>query len=1109
MKFNSIRFKITAITVTAILFAILAVFGASYYSIHTETDRRSVEIMRLIGENTRDTLDEYFASIEQSVSLAANMAVDSLDSVVLVECGAAGSYAREQTRSPEQTERLDAYLAEHCAYVLKAFESSAGHTNGVITYYYCINPEISENVHGFFYSRVGKAGFVEREPLDARTLDPKDTEHTTWYYTPIQRGRPSWVGPYTAHFLDEMPTCSYLIPIYSTGELIGVLGMDIALETITSHVSAVRVYDTGFASLWDGKGKILYHPDETRHRIPELSKLSVPQELLYADDSGDALIRYTIDNEPRQMAFTTLRNGLKLIVTAPVREINASWLHEVRAVSIIAFIIIAVSAVLILLVMRYVTNPLLRLTAASQRLADGDYDVALTYRSGDEIGKLTKAFLRMRDQLRDTISDLNRRVNTDMLTGLPNMRYFFKLAPTERDRLKSEGKDAVLLYFDMIGMKYYNRQYNFDEGDKLLCEVGEILAKHFPCLCRFSEDHFAAISDDENLDERLRAVFRDCEKANGGNSLPVRVGIYRDSMEPVSISIACDRAKYACDKHRGTFESGWYVFDEEMLTQLDGVRYIINHLDQALSERWIKVCYQPIIRAVNGRVCDEEALSRWVDPVRGTLSPTVFIPILERARLIYKLDLYVLDQILEKMQAQKLAGLQIVPHSVNLSRADFDACDIVEEIRRRVDEAGIARDRLTIEITESIIGSDFDFMKEQILRFQALGIQVWMDDFGSGYSSLDVLQDIHFDLLKFDMRFMKRFGEGEESKIILTDLIRMAIDLGVDTICEGVETAEEAAFLREIGCNKLQGFYYCRPIPYEEILERNRKGIQIGFEDPAESDYYAAIGRVNLYDLTVTADKDGGRQDYFDTLPAGILELRGDEVSYVRTNRAYRDFLKQFFQFDLDAQNEGYPASPEGPVGEFMKQVRRCGKDMTRIFYDGRLSDGSLAHTVLNPVGANPKSGATAVAVAVLSIVEPDKSTSYADIARALAADYYNIYVVDLDSDRFIEYSSRVGGEELAVERHGTDFFASARRDTMVRIYEADREPFLTWFSKENIQRELDAQGVFTTTYRLIDTGSPMYVTMKITRMPGGNRIIIGISIVDAQMKQREQLSGQ
>ena len=190
--------------------------------------------------------------------------------------------------------------------------------------------------------------------------------------------------------------------------------------------------------------------------------------------------------------------------------------------------------------------------------------------------------------------------------------------------------------------------------------------------------------------------------------------------------------------------------------------------------------------------------------------------------------------------------------------------------------------------------------------------------------------------------------------------------------------------------------------------------------------------------------------------------------------------------------------------------ARRAHVRLMQVMHDlAAYNESSDLHTVLNPVGANPKSGATAVAVAVLSIVEPDKSTSYADIARALAADYYNIYVVDLDSDRFIEYSSQVGGEELAVERHGTDFFASARRDTMVRIYEADREPFLTWFSKENIQRELDAQGVFTTTYRLIDTGTPMYVTMKITRMPGGNRIIIGISIVDAQMKQSEQLSGQ
>ena len=212
------------------------------------------------------------------------------------------------------------------------------------------------------------------------------------------------------------------------------------------------------------------------------------------------------------------------------------------------------------------------------------------------------------------------------------------------------------------------------------------------------------------------------------------------------------------------------------------------------------------------------------------LPPSKFIPVLEEARLIYKLDLYVLDRVLEKMLAQKEAGLELVPQSLNLSRSDFDSCDIVEEICRRIDAAGIPRKMLSIEITESIVGSDFDFMKEQILRFKDLGFPVWMDDFGSGYSSLDVLQEIRFDLIKLDMRFLKRFHEGDESRIIITELVRMASGLGMEIIAEGVETKEQVDFLKEIGCTKLQGFYYGKAISFEELLERNRKGIQIGFE---------------------------------------------------------------------------------------------------------------------------------------------------------------------------------------------------------------------------------------------------------------------------------------
>jgi EAL domain-containing protein (putative c-di-GMP-specific phosphodiesterase class I) len=449
------------------------------------------------------------------------------------------------------------------------------------------------------------------------------------------------------------------------------------------------------------------------------------------------------------------------------------------------------------------------------------------------------------------------------------------------------------------------------------------------------------------------------------------VGVYADWTEDVKISVACDRAKFACDQHRGAFVSGFYFFDGKMLSELENQRYIVRQLDRALREQWIKVYYQPIIRAVSARVSDEEALCRWVDPVKGTLSPAEFIPILENARLIYRLDLYVLDQVLEKIKRQQQAGLTIVPHSINLSRSDFDSCDMVEEIRSRVDNAGVPRDRITIEITESIMGSNFDFMKEQVNRFQQLGFPVWMDDFGSGYSSLDVLQTIHFDLIKFDMSFMKRLDESEDGKIILTELMRMATALGVETVCEGVETEGQVHFLQEIGCAKLQGYYYCKPIPYAGILERYSKGHMIGYENQGESSYFAAIGRVNLFDITqITNKEDNAVRNYFNTLPMAILEIRDGRMRFVRFNQSYRDFFKRQFGYELSRERKEYhDAAPEVDLA-FMELMRKCSDHTNRVFLDDHMPDGTAVHSMARRVAVNPVNGTVAIALAVLSITK-------------------------------------------------------------------------------------------------------------------------------------------
>ena len=448
----------------------------------------------------------------------------------------------------------------------------------------------------------------------------------------------------------------------------------------------------------------------------------------------------------------------------------------------------------------------------------------------------------------------------------------------------------------------------------------------------------------DGAEEKLACLFKACAALNGGISLPARVGICLVKDEQIEIGKACDWAKMACDANRRAFVSEYYYFDEKMLADAEKRQYVIDNLDAALEQGWVRVYYQPIVRAANGRVCDEEALSRWIDPEKGFLSPADFIPALEEARLIYKLDLYVVDKVLEKMKRQAEAGLYVVPQSVNLSRSDFDSCDIVEEIQRRVDASGIGRDKLTIEVTESVVGSDFEFMKAQVERFRALGFKVWMDDFGSGYSSLDVLQNIRFDLVKLDMRFMQQLDAGDEGKIILTELVKMMIGLGVDTVCEGVEREAQVEFLKEIGCTKLQGYYYCKPIPPEQIIERNRKGIQIGYENPDETDYYAMLGRVNLYDMSVIAGEDDQTlRHFFDTLPMAVIEVKGTVATYVRCNKAYRDFMEHSFGLMFMNTAIDYADMPDIVGSGFVKAMLRCARDGNRVVLDEKTTPSSGA----------------------------------------------------------------------------------------------------------------------------------------------------------------------
>ncbi len=708
-------------------------------------------------------------------------------------------------------------------------------------------------------------------------------------------------------------------------------------------------------------------------------------------------------------------------------------------------------------------------------------------------------------------SSLQRKTNYDFLTGLPNMTYFFELAKMNRDRVHAEGKHCSLCYANINRMRHFNRKYGFVEGNKLLKLFSDLLIKYFGSenSCRLAQDSFAFFALSYGLDRLLESLIMEFGVMTGGMDASVRIGIYPDTVGTVETSLACDRARYACNTIKNLNRSAFVRFDHTMLEEEANRQYVIDHLDQALEEGWIQSFYQPIVRTANGRVSDEEALARWIDPVKGMLSPAEFIPVLEDANLIYKVDLHMVDEILKKLRKQKEEGLYLVPNSVNLSRTDFDACDMVEEICRRVDASGLPRDLLTIEITESVIGSDFEYMKKQVERFRRLGFHVWMDDFGSGYSSLDVLQTIRFDVIKLDMRFMKQFNNDEKSRIIVTELMKMAIGLGIETVSEGVEREDQVEFLAEIGCTRLQGYYYCKPISMDEIFRRYREKRQIGFENPEESQYYEAIGRINLYDASgAVSDRDFGGNQYFNTFPMAILGIRGQELSVLRCNKSYREFMAQAFG-GLEGKIEAHiPEQEEGYGAAFVKAIIQCANGVERIFVDERLSSDISIHALLRRIASNPVTGVTACNVIVLGVVkDTGQGVTYADVANSLSTDYIHMYYVSLETEAFSEYSPDPSGDLLTVERHGTDFFNASRKDAQKFIHPDDRNRFVDSFRKEKIVDAMNEHGTFTLTYRLLVDGVPVYVHMKAVRMSRDpNHIIIGVSNIDAQMQAQQRL---
>ena len=423
---------------------------------------------------------------------------------------------------------------------------------------------------------------------------------------------------------------------------------------------------------------------------------------------------------------------------------------------------------------------------------------------------------------------MQQMMNHDPLTGLLNMDGFRKRV-TELLRAHP-GAPYFLSYNNIRNFKYINDSLGRKAGDELLRFWARRSLENLSedeAIARVNADRFAVlrlIPDEENMRSDERNVIFPIRNFFVDQGLELRVqldsGIYvltpKDFQE-IDVDHMLDLARVAERRIRDSRAGSYEYYNPEQWQKGKRAAEITNYLPAALESGEIEVWYQPKVDYERGRIIGAEALCRWNHTKLGRLSPAEFIPVLETAGLIFDLDRYVWATVCKDLQRWNEAGYRRTV-SVNVSRDDIRACkDIPGFFRDLIRIYGLTPDQLHIEITETAFVEHPELLITATEQLRSMGFQVAMDDFGSGLSSLHMLKEVPVDCIKLDLHFLKASGDPVKGRTIISCVVQMVHQLGMEIIAEGVETAEQADFLKDKGCTEMQGYYFYRPMPVVEF----------------------------------------------------------------------------------------------------------------------------------------------------------------------------------------------------------------------------------------------------------------------------------------------------
>ncbi|EGB93586.1 putative sensory box/GGDEF domain/EAL domain protein [Clostridium sp. D5] len=461
---------------------------------------------------------------------------------------------------------------------------------------------------------------------------------------------------------------------------------------------------------------------------------------------------------------------------------------------------------------------------ATQNDGESDEVAALSHGAADFVAKPYKPQIILHRaaniiNLRETAAMINL-IQYDRLTGLYSKEFFYQMV--KDILLRNPDREYDIICSDIENFKLINDVFGVPTGDRLLCAVGDMYRQRAEGrgICgRLNSDRFACLIErcGDYTDEMfIEASEQVNEEANIKN-IAMKWGVYTIVDSSISVEQMCDRALLAACSIKGQYGKYFAEYDDMLRNMMLKKQAITDCMESALDQKQFQVYYQPKYRISDEKMAGAEALVRWKHPEWGMQSPAEFIPLFEENGFITKLDQFVWDKVCSDMKEWDAKGFPQIAVSVNVSRADIYNADLAGILKETVKKYGLPAARLHLEITESAYTENPKQIIDMVSLLRDIGFVIEMDDFGSGYSSLNMLNEMPIDILKLDMKFIRSETAKPNSQGILQFIIDLARWMHLDVVAEGVETAEQLERLRQIGCDYVQGYYFARPMPCEEF----------------------------------------------------------------------------------------------------------------------------------------------------------------------------------------------------------------------------------------------------------------------------------------------------